>query len=270
MPLFRRRSAPSGSAPEAIDAAQAALDDGEPREALRWADRAVILARRDGAPDLVGEGHVLRAASLVDQERFADAERAAAEACRLLPESADAWSERAVAAYRLGWFEDAATHAERALDIDPDDAAGWHLLGRALVWQERRREGDEALRRAAELDPESYVKPVRIAAAEFDRIAASVWREIPSRFRERMGNTMVVAEELPDPDEVAEGFDPDTLGVYEGATALHDDAPERIVLFQRNHETVCGTLGTLIEEVRRTLLHEVGHHFGMEEHDLPY
>jgi predicted Zn-dependent protease with MMP-like domain len=76
---------------------------------------------------------------------------------------------------------------------------------------------------------------------------------------------------LPDPDDVAEGFDPDTLGVYDGATALHDGgAPERILLFQRNHEAIAGTLGGLHEEIRRTILHEVGHHFGMEECDLPY
>ena len=46
--------------------------------------------------------------------------------------------------------------------------------------------------------------------------------------------------------------------------------PERITLYKVSHEEACDTLDDLVEEVRRTILHEVGHHFGMEEEDLPY
>ena len=270
MPLFRRRPAGARSAPEAIDAAEAALADDDAPSALRHADEAVAAGRRDGDAAHLAEAHVVRAAALTELERFADAERAATEACLAAPDDPAAWFERAHAEYRLARFQDAADHATLAAEIDPEDADVWHLLGRALLWLGDRPGADEALARAAALEPEDYVKPLRIAAGEFDRIAAEVWRGIPSRFRARMGNTLVVAQELPDEDEVASGFDPDTLGVYEGSTALHDGMPERIVLFQRNHEAVCATLGALQDEVRRTLLHEVGHHFGMDEHELPY
>ncbi len=269
MPLFRR-SRPLRSAPEAIDAAEAALEDGEPEEALRHADDGVAAARAADAGELLGAALVTRAASLFELGRFQEALKAADDACRVTPDDPAAWYERALAGYRLAGFQSAAEHALQAVDLAPDDAHAWHLLGRLRTWLDDTRGADEAMRRAAALAPAEYVKPVRIAAGEFDRIAAEVWRGIPSRFRARMGNTLAVAEELPDPDEVAGGFDPDTLGVYEGGTALHDDAPERIVLFQRNHEAICGSLGDLMEEVRRTLLHEVGHHFGMEEEDLPY
>ena len=46
--------------------------------------------------------------------------------------------------------------------------------------------------------------------------------------------------------------------------------PERITLYKRSHEKVADSLDELVEEVRRTIMHEVGHHFGMEEEDLPY
>ena len=129
----------------------------------------------------------------------------------------------------------------------------------------------EAFRTANRIDPQTYVIPVRIAAGEFDRTAAEVFAAIPAGFRRLLDNAIVVAQPLPDADDVEDGFDPDTLGVYEGAGALHSgDMPERIVLFQRNHENVCGSLGGLREEIRRTILHEVGHHFGMEEDELPY
>ena len=41
-------------------------------------------------------------------------------------------------------------------------------------------------------------------------------------------------------------------------------------LYKRAHEQSAATDAELIAEVRRTILHEVGHHFGMEEEDLPY
>ena len=46
--------------------------------------------------------------------------------------------------------------------------------------------------------------------------------------------------------------------------------PERITIYKESHEESCDTWDELVEEVRRTILHEVGHHFGMEEEDLPY
>src|SRR2546430_871925 len=60
------------------------------------------------------------------------------------------------------------------------------------------------------------------------------------------------------------------LALYEGATVLEHGLPERIVLYQRNHENVVSDDRELAEEVRETMRHEVGHHFGMAEDELPY
>jgi predicted Zn-dependent protease with MMP-like domain len=61
------------------------------------------------------------------------------------------------------------------------------------------------------------------------------------------------------------------LGLYEGAGALgSNDFPARVTLFKEAHEEASDTWEELVEEVRRTLLHEVGHHFQMEEDELPY
>jgi predicted Zn-dependent protease with MMP-like domain len=213
----------------------------------------------------------LRAQALIDMGRFDQARRAAEEASAEAAGYAPAHHERGIALYRLGRFEEAAEAVATACQLEADDADGWHLLGRCRVWLEDLPAAREAFRRAAELDPEAYVVPVRIASAEFDRTAAEVFASIPAGFRRLLDNAIVIAQPLPDADDVEDGFDPDTLGVYEGATALHSgDMPERIVLYQRNHENVCGTLGRLREEIRRTILHEVGHHFGMEEDELPY
>lgn len=178
--------------------------------------------------------------------------------------------ERGVALYRLARFDEAAQAFETATQRNSGAAEAWHALGRCAVWQRDMPRARAAFSRAATLEPEEYVAPVRIAAAEFDRIAADALRGVPALFRRRLANAFVVVEPLPDPEDVSAGFDPDTLGVYEGATALDEDGGERIVLYQRNHETVCGSLSALANEIRATILHEIGHHLGMDEDELPF
>jgi predicted Zn-dependent protease with MMP-like domain len=254
-----------------LDEAARALEEGEPRRALDLAAGALRSARRGGAPADEAEARLLRARALFDLDRFTEARREAARACELDPTSPEPWQERAEAAYRCAAFEEALDAVRTAVRLDPDDPEGWHLLGRVALWAGEPGAAEEGFRRAAGLDPGRCVVPVRIAAGEFDRTAAQVWAAIPPAFRARLDNALVVVDPLPDPEEVARGFDPDTLGVYEGGTALAGgDWPERIVLYQRNHENLCGSLGALREEIRRTILHEVGHHFGMDEHELPY
>ena len=61
------------------------------------------------------------------------------------------------------------------------------------------------------------------------------------------------------------------LGTYEGPGALGaGDYPARVTLFKETHEAACDTWEELLAEVRRTVLHEIGHHFEMDEDELPY
>jgi predicted Zn-dependent protease with MMP-like domain len=60
------------------------------------------------------------------------------------------------------------------------------------------------------------------------------------------------------------------FGLYEGSGAGDSDWPQRITIYKREHEREASTWDELVGEIRRTILHEVGHHFGMEEDDLPY
>lgn len=271
--MWRRRrvAADPDSISAALDAAEHHLDADEWERALRLLDDARRAAGRLAGGDWLGEVEILRAAALGQAGRFEAALEAATTACAVLPEEAAAHHERGVALYRLARFHQAARAFEEATRCDPGAAASWHALGRCALWLGDEPRARPAFARAARLQPDVYVVPVRVAAAEFDRLAAAAWERIPGRFRRRLGDLIVAVEPLPAVDDVAEGFDPDTLGVYEGATALASEAGlERIVLFQHNIENVCHDLGTLREEIRRTLLHEVGHHFGMEEDELPF
>ena len=98
---------------------------------------------------------------------------------------------------------------------------------------------------------------------QFEEAAQQAIDSIPEQFQPYLENTVFIVEDA-SPDGA--------LGLYEGAGALAsgEGLPERITLYKRAHEEAARTMEELIEEVRRTILHEVGHHFGMDEHDLPY
>jgi predicted Zn-dependent protease with MMP-like domain len=171
-------------------------------------------------------------------------------------------------AYRAADMSAAAEFAQQALASE-EDAATWNLLGRLRVWLDQK-DAVEAFARAAELQPAAFRVPYRVKRDRFTRMAEVALAAIPETFQEQLTNTMIVVDDLPDLDAVREGEDPDLLGLYEGATVLEHGLPERIVLYQRNHENIVSDEQELAEQVQETMRHEVGHHFGMEENELPY
>ena len=98
---------------------------------------------------------------------------------------------------------------------------------------------------------------------EFEELVQTVVESIPEEFQPYLENTVFIVEES-SPDGL--------MGLYHGSGALHagEGFPDQITLYKRSHELATTTIGELVEEVRRTILHEVGHHFGMDEDDLPY
>ena len=98
---------------------------------------------------------------------------------------------------------------------------------------------------------------------EFEDLVEKAIDSIPEEFQPYLENIVFIVEES-SPDGL--------MGLYYGAGALHagEGMPDRITLYKRPHERASKDVKELMEEVRRTILHEVGHHFGMDEDDLPY
>ena len=102
---------------------------------------------------------------------------------------------------------------------------------------------------------------MKVSMDRFEAAVEAAIESIPAEFQPYLENIEFV---------VAAASREGVLGLYEGAGALADDWPQRITLYKREHERQAGGWDELVEEIRRTILHEVGHHFGMEEEDLPY
>jgi predicted Zn-dependent protease with MMP-like domain len=98
--------------------------------------------------------------------------------------------------------------------------------------------------------------------------------ELPAPFAERLGAVTVLVEPRPSRNMVEEGLDPRLLGLFEGPTSAElslGDAPlmtTQIYLFSHNLASAFEDEESLREEVTITVLHEVGHFFGLDEADL--
>ncbi len=106
----------------------------------------------------------------------------------------------------------------------------------------------------------------------FVRLVQEGLDALPEMFRNRMENIVVLVEDYPaereeDPEDgLLMG---EFIGVARTEKSIWDAAgPDRIVLYQGNIEAVCETDEEIREEVRLTLLHELGHYFGMDEDQL--
>jgi len=118
---------------------------------------------------------------------------------------------------------------------------------------------------------------MKLTEKEFADLVREALTEIPAPFARCLEEIVVDVEPLPDADALRQGGvdDPsELLGIYIGTPLTErsvDDSlqlPDRIVLYQRNIERECLTQREIVEEIRTTVLHEVGHHFGLDEDDL--
>ena len=133
---------------------------------------------------------------------------------------------------------------------------------------------DRLLAEAAALDPTNPAPP-RLDAEYFESVITEAIESLPAEFREPLESIEVIVEPVPaawmiDPSDPAE-TPPDLLGLFVGASQIdsseYDNAslPSRIFLFQRNLERAAKDHDDLVEQIRVTLFHEIGHLLGFDE-----
>ena len=117
----------------------------------------------------------------------------------------------------------------------------------------------------------------KLTLEEFLAIVDGVVQQLPQPFRPYLQNVAVDVEERPGKQTLRElGYRPSQwnrlLGLFQGAplTEQHfgEHHPNRITLFKQSIEAACRSRAEMEYEIRRTLIHELAHHFGFSEDDL--
>jgi predicted Zn-dependent protease with MMP-like domain len=113
--------------------------------------------------------------------------------------------------------------------------------------------------------------------AAFENLVADALASIPRRFRDAMKNIAVVVEDEPSAELLRE-MDiepPDTLlGLYQGTPLTErswgygNTLPDRILIFQGPHERDADDRDDLVVAIGETLIHEIGHYFGLSEDEI--
>jgi predicted Zn-dependent protease with MMP-like domain len=108
--------------------------------------------------------------------------------------------------------------------------------------------------------------PVEVAPDRFEELVADALDSIPPELGRYMDNVAVFVDSVSPPGRL--------LGLYQGVPLTNREAyggmvmPDRITIFRQTICAVCATEHDVVEQVRKTVVHEVAHHFGISDDRL--
>jgi predicted Zn-dependent protease with MMP-like domain len=115
---------------------------------------------------------------------------------------------------------------------------------------------------------------------EFELVVGEALESLPKRFADLVENIVIAVEEEPsdeDLDSIEDDGDDDSelLGIYRGVALTertHDMPllPDEIAIFRGPINRVASTREEAVEEVRETVIHELGHYFGLHDEEMPH
>jgi predicted Zn-dependent protease with MMP-like domain len=107
---------------------------------------------------------------------------------------------------------------------------------------------------------------IEVEPGRFEEMVATALDGLPAKLGQMMSNIAVMVEHDPGP--------PGLLGLYEGVpltsrtTQYAGVLPDRVTIYRRQICAICDTEQEVADQVRRTVIHEVAHHFGIDDHRL--
>lgn len=267
--------ATGGSPGELRGQAERLIEAGRDGEARALLARA--LERDAGDPQTA----LLLARLLV--ERFGDDREAllaalalAEEGLRSRPGDVDLRYERGVALYESCHFAEAERELEMVLEADPDDAWAAHYLALLAEREGERRKAERLARRAARLLPDEFAR-AEPGPRDFARMVRQALSRLGPPERRLLAEVPVQVEDLPALSDLT-GADPplspSILGLFRGPSLSEACTPEdgtpcrSIVLYRKNLARLARDRAELREQIRVTLLHEIGHLRGLDEDAL--
>ena len=120
---------------------------------------------------------------------------------------------------------------------------------------------------------------IRLTDEEFEEAVQDAIDSIPDEFLDELENVaFVIADEPTKQDFRGDGYftkKGDLLGLYDGRAMTNrggsyglGDYPDTITIFKGPHERLGDTRENVLEEIRRTVVHEIAHYFGMDEEQV--
>jgi predicted Zn-dependent protease with MMP-like domain/Tfp pilus assembly protein PilF len=247
-------------------------DDRERIEAgLALIDRAWPTAKLDEA--LFIEAALLRGVALNQLGDCEDALACFDQVLEIDPENSEAQLEKAIALFELGRFDQARKEFTAISRDFPEEPWSFHYLG--LIAERAGQPSAPLFEKARALAPAEFPPPVHLEPEAFDRALQEAIASLPAHAKPALENVIINVEPLPSLEEIKEGLSPSILGVFQG-TPVNERSPleaadhqtARITLYQNNLERFASSREELLEEIRITVLHEVGHLLGLDEDDL--
>ena len=257
----------------------------DPSADREWLDRGLELARRGSKaarkgrdPEAAAEFALLEGMALSQLGEPGEALSRLDAALAAHPDDLEAMLERGYALHELCRFEDAREQLLEVTRRSPDEAWAHHTLGLIAERLGKTKEAERCFTRARGLDPDEFPRPVELSSEAFDAAVEDALAALPEQVRGYLSNVAIAVEDLP-ADEDLLGSDPplspSILGVFRGAPLGQKASPDpwshfpsSIVLYQRNLARFARDRRELMEQIRVTLVHEVGHFLGLDEHDL--
>ncbi len=117
-----------------------------------------------------------------------------------------------------------------------------------------------------------------ISPRRFEELVAQALDALPDEWLEQIDNVVVQVEDEPSADDlraVGLGRGNDLLGLYQGVPLGERGfdlapLPDRIVIYRGPTLRAARNRHEVVQIIRETVLHELGHHFGLEEDELPF
>ena len=113
---------------------------------------------------------------------------------------------------------------------------------------------------------------MELSLTRFRELVVEALDDLPEGFRQHLSNVEVVVEERP-PLDIARRFAGLLLGLYQGTplprrSFMAVAMPDKISIYKGNIERICSSEEAIRTQVRDTVIHEIGHHFGLTEEEL--
>lgn len=245
--------------------------------AVTYSERGLKSSHAHKDRELAADFALLSAMAYNDLGDAKTALARAQESLEVRPNDRDAQYERAMALFELDRFSDAQAAFTRLLADEEHRAHANYHLGLLLEREGKWKDAQGHLLLAHQLSPQDFPLPVQMSAEDFKAAVTQAVAALPRDMQRDLHGVPIATEDIPREEDLVGGdppLSPTILGLFRGPSLGDRCLPEdgdpcrSIALYRLNLERAVGSKAELLEQIRVTLLHEIGHLRGEDDQQL--